>query len=191
MENRRIIRKKYKQMIRHIPTSKDYIQQEYTRDESGRLILNVCPPAEIFNPLSSLKQLEVSDEVFAYLDNKIYYLPTREGIHIHFNENHFSNEKKQQITECIQEHYLLILKDKKEDLLINSITVIGLALLGTIFLGPSFMEALDFPLINETLSIIGSFSMWEAVDLTILERKVLKTELYNACQSADAKISFE
>lgn len=84
-------------MIQHISTSKDYIQQEYTRDETGRLILNVCPPAEIFNPLSSLKQLEVSDKVFAYLDNKIYYLPTREGIHIHFTENLFSNEEKQRL----------------------------------------------------------------------------------------------
>lgn len=191
MENRRVIRKKYKEMIKHIPTGSEYIKNEYTRDAEGRLLLNVYLQDDIFDPLSKDKQLELNTDIFSFLDNKIYYIPTKEGIHIHFADSGIPIEQREQIRHCLQEHYFLILKDKKEDLLINTITVFCLALLGIVFLGLSFTKALDYPLVNETLSIIGSFSMWEAVDLTILERKILKTELYNACQSADAAISFE
>ncbi|MCH4207525.1 MAG: hypothetical protein LKF79_03745 [Solobacterium sp.] len=187
----RTLRQQVSHYSKQIPSVREYVDSEYTRDKEGRLNIEVQCPEHPYDPLSCGKQLDLDPSIYAYLDQKIYYLPVIEQLNLCFHGTAYSAEEQAQIKSCVQEHYMLVFKDKQQDLRINFIMILGLCFLGVTFLTLSFTRALDHALVNETLSIIGSFSMWEAVDLYVLERRHLRAELNNACQSAMANVLFE
>ncbi len=174
--------------ISHLP---QLINQTYKRDENNFLIIPVNCSAELFNPFSLQSNLDLNPELYNYLDDQIYYTPVLEHLHLEFCGKVFTEEEKEKITHCVKRHYNKIFRDKKQDLAINFITIVCLAFIGIIFLSISISGVIEKALLNETLSIIGSFAMWEAVDMYILERRYKRSELFNATQSAEALISFK
>ena len=185
------LKKRANELDRKIPHVPEWIDQTYERDENNFLIIPVNCSEELFNPFSTDTNLDLSEDLYSYLDNQIYYTPVLEHLHLEFKGKDFTTAEKEKITHCVKQHYNKIFRDKKQDLAINFITIVCLALIGVFFLSISLSGVIEKALLNETLSIIGSFAMWEAVDMYILERRLKRSELYNATQSAEAIITFK
>lgn len=185
------LKKRANLLDKKIPHLPQLINQTYDRDENNFLIIPINCSAELFNPYSTPSNLDLNEDLYSYLDDQIYYTPVLEHLHLEFCGKDFTAEEKEKITHCLKQHYNKIFRDKKQDLAINFITIVSLAIIGVIFLSISISGVIEKALLNETLSIIGSFAMWEAVDMYILERRYKRSELYNATQSAEALITFK
>ena len=146
----------------------------------------------LFDPLSMGRQRELSREVYDYIDAKLYPIPLKYPVTLRFHVGKLGREERSAAREALREHYNLILLDKALDLKINLAKLLSLALLGVFLLGIWFAlqrERIQ-PLITEILSIAGTFSLWEAVDLWLLERSALKRERKNAGQAAGSRVVF-
>ena len=75
----------------------------------------------------------------------------------------------------LQRHYMYLVHDKTEDLRINRLKTICLALFGTLLLAIYFAIEMTAsrPVFVEVVSIAGCFSIWEAVDTWLLAAKAV------------------
>lgn len=170
---------------------RDSIGMEYIED--GRAVVTVLlQESTLYEPLSYGNQKELSRDIYDYIDSKIYYIPVRYPITIRFLKSHLQPGEEKEISEYIKEHYTLILQDKRLDLKINTWKTVVLAILGFLLLGLYFfLEIINQrPLFTEFLSIAGTFSLWEAVDFYLLERKQIQAEWLDAGQSALCEVEF-
>lgn len=162
-------------------------------DENGLAVIAIHIPdiAALYHPFSKGKQLVLHDDVIAYIDYKAYPIPISYEIRLKFVGS-FDEREKTVITQLVREHYGLRVQDKKLDLTYLYIKLLALIVLGVTFLSASFgVQYLPVNhMIKETLSIIGTFALWEATNTYILERRSAKTQFLNAGQLATAEISF-
>lgn len=180
--------KKYKQNQKHLS---NYLADEYDCNNGYATIDINLKDQEIFNPLSMGKQKSLNNAIYDFIDELIYPIPAYIPVKIYIHG--VSDEKmKQEITQMIQEHYDLNLKDKEIDLKINlarSITLFGLGIimLGIYFFLANFMKEGVW---YEVLSIISSFIIWESADYFVLERHSLRISYNDAAQIALAQVEF-
>jgi len=186
-----VLQKRSRQLRKKIPHAREWVDATFDRDEQGHLIVPVRLPAEPMDPYSCGRQTDLAPALYEYLDSRIYYIPVSETLNIRISGRPFTAEEQEHIRSCIQEHYRKIFRDKQQDLDINLATIFGLLLTGVLVLALVLSGMVKEALANETLSIIGSFAMWEAVDMYLLERRYRRAELFNACQSAMAEVTFE
>lgn len=92
----------------------------------------------------------------------------------------------------IQEHYMYVFLDKKEDLRINLFKTIGMTVFGIILLTIYFTIEIKSsnPIFMEFLSIAGWFAVWEAVDTWVLQRKKIKIDYFIAGRAVLSEITF-
>lgn len=170
----------------------EYIEDEFLEDGKAVIYINLEELDTIYHPLSYGQQRELSVDIYDYIDSKTYYIPARYPVKILFLKGCLDLNQKEQIAHLLKEHYTAILQDKRMDLKINTMKIIGLTVLGVLLLGLYFLLELtdQRQLFMEFLSIAGTFSLWEAVDFYLLERKQIQSEWLNAGQSALCEINF-
>lgn len=179
---------------RSIPTADEQTEAEYLCAD-GKAQIDICllDDTQVFNPLTYGKQRDLAEDIYALIETKLYTIPLKYPIRVCFHGNIPDSHTQKEIRAVIREHYLYDLRDKKEDLRINLVKATCLAVLGIAVLAVYF--ALEFttsnPLFMELLSITGCFSIWEAADTWILERKALKIEYWNAGQAALSDVRFQ
>lgn len=160
----------------------------------GKAQIDVClyDGISLFNPLSAGKQRELSSEIYDYIDAQLYTIPSLQPVRIRFCGAIPNGASSDDIRALIRDHYSFLYRDCKEDLRINLIKIIALAALGILCWAVSLtLQGLSpDSLFTEILGIIGSFSMWEAVDFWLLERKGLKIKHLDAAQSALCEVTF-
>lgn len=190
---RRQMVKKIRQFENEMPSMDQYVEKEYLDESNNAVIrINAYEGIEWYDMLSIGNQATLNQEIYDFIDRKAYYIPIRYPIVIQF-ENVQINEKEQlYITNLIKEHYTLILKDKRIDLQYNFITILTLFVLGIILLIVYFTinTAEVGNVFSEILSIAASFSLWEAVDYFLIERKNIGKEKFNAGQLTISEIRF-
>lgn len=190
---RRQMVKKIRQFENEMPSMDQYVEKEYLDENNNAVIrINAYEGIEWYDMLSIGNQATLNQEIYDFIDRKAYYIPIRYPIVIQF-ENVQINEKEQfYITNLIKEHYTLILKDKRIDLQYNFITILTLFVLGIILLIIYFTinTAEVGNVFSEILSIAASFSLWEAVDYFLIERKNIGKEKFNAGQLTISEIRF-
>lgn len=171
---------------------REHIDKEYV--ENGRAVVNVILQEDttLYGPFSYGCQKDLSGDLYEYIDSKIYYIPVRYPIIIRFLNSNLIAQEEKKISSYIKEHYTLILQDKRLDLKINTLKIVCLTVLGFLLLGLYFLLEItnQNPLFMEFLSIAGTFSLWEAVDFYLLERRQIQTEWLNAGQSAICEVEF-
>lgn len=192
MKNRRKIFieqiKKYEEKKK---TMSEYIKEEYI-DASGIAVIDVnLDNFEVFNPLSMGKQRTLNKEIIEYIDEKSYPIPVDIPIKINIYGS-FEDAVKEEIINKLQEHYDLMLNDKKFDLKINAIRSSVLFIIGVILL--IFYLLLANFTVNklwyEILSIVSTFIIWEAADFFILERNALRISYYEIAQMVICEKTF-
>ncbi|MGN0130838.1 MAG: hypothetical protein ACI4AA_00165 [Lachnospiraceae bacterium] len=145
-----------------------------------------------FNPLTKGKQQELSSEIYDLIDKKLYTIPLKYPIRLCFCGEIPTEQTQEEIRSTLQKHYMYVLHDKKEDLRINMFKAVGLGLFGVFLLAIYFALELILtnPVFMEFLSIAGCFSVWEAVDSWLIQRKILRAHYLYAGQAALCEVVF-
>ena len=181
------------QLEQRIPSAEDMTEREYLCDDGrAQIDVNLFDGAELFNPLTYQKQRDLSGAIYELIDEKLYTIPLKYPVRICFHGHVPDGDTQQTVREVIQEHYMYTLRDKKEDLRINRLKTIGLAIFGVILLTLYFALELSAsnPVFMELLSIAGWVAAWEAVESWFLERKSIKLEYLSAGQAVLAEVAF-
>ncbi len=193
-ERRKMLIKKISEFEQSNSGIKEYIANEYL-DENGTAVIEINGYCGLvwFEPLSSGKQLELNSEIYEYIDKKVKGIPINYFIKLKFINSNLSEDKKQRIKNQIKEHYGLILKERNIKLKFNIIKILGLFIFGVLLLAISFAlnKSQLGEIVVEILSIIASFSLWEAADFYLFERNQLKFQRLNAGQIAIAEVEFD
>lgn len=177
---------------RSIPSTDSFMHETYPiHDNTAVIYVHADSPEDLYQPLSWGMQKDLSDEVYSYLDDRIYYIPIRYDLEICFLCDSMNPETEQELKKMVQKHYNCILRDKILDERISNYKIIAMVLIGCFFLAISFAVDTGIALLNEFLSIAGTFALWEVVDIWFLEKKQIRTEKQNAIQSAAASVCMQ
>ena len=158
-----------------------YIDNEYMEDGYAVIHINLYQEYELFDPLSYGRQKQINQEIIDYIDRRSAIIPTTIPLKVIFHGKDITEDDQENIKKCIKEHYTVAMYDKQWDKRINRRKIIALTALGLSVLGVYVLHAIsgEENMRTEILSIIASFSLWEAVDLFLLERKSLQKELWD------------
>lgn len=166
---------------------------ENIKDDKGRAVIdvNACRKEELFNPLSLGESFDLSDDVYDYIDTQANVIPAEVPLVVRFHGN-FDEKEKADVKKIMQRHYTMKSFDITWDYAANIKKTVGLVIFGVLLLAAYFYIsfATDNVMFAEILSIIGSFSLWEAADAFLLERPRLKRERKNLEQNLNQTIEF-
>lgn len=184
---------KIRQFEDALPPFRDYLTEEYL-NENNEAVIHIDGRGlnGAFEPLSIGVQRELKGELFDFVERKADPIPVEIPLVLQFEGMNAGEEEQESIRQMLKEHYMLILVDKKVDLYYNTIQsilyfLLGLAVLvGAYFLAP-VVSSVFFTIL---LSIIATFSLWEAVDSSLLKRRAIVVDRLNAGQLAMADIRF-
>lgn len=164
------------------------IEKQITADWSdGKANIHVYVD-EPYHPLSGKTQLD--DSLFAYMESQANLLPSLVPIRVIL---HGVPEMEQEtVSKLMREHYQTVMQDQLWDKHSSQRRMLYLTLIGTAFLGVYLLLALnrEDSLFLEILSVIGSFSLWEAANCFLLERREIRRSLQETAQFITAEIAF-
>lgn len=175
------------------PTADEKTASEYLcADGMAQIDVNLYEGVDLFNPLSFGKQRDLNSDIYELIDTKLYTIPLKYPVRICFHGNVPDPQIQIEVRKAIQEHYMFLFRDKKEDLRINLLKTIGMTIFGVALLAIYFTLELTSsnPVFMEFLSIAGWVAAWEAVDSWLLQRKALRIEYMNVGQAALSEVSF-
>lgn len=164
---------------------------ERIRDDEGYAVVDVSlgEGVELYDPLSLKRDL--NGEIYDYIEAQTNVIPATVPLRIRFHGN-FRPEEQEEIKQTMHRHYVMKSFDISWDLIANFRKTLLLALFGAAVLAVYLYLALssENALMTEILSVIGSFSLWEAVDAFLLERPHLRRDNRNNEQSLNQRIEF-
>lgn len=174
---------------------KEELIKNYYLDQNKNAVLHIHLHSieEAFASFSARGHEELSPELTEYLDNVIYHIPLEYSLVLRFDAPDAAPQRQDTLRRVLANHYGLVLEDKRQDLKINTLTIVGLFLVGAALLAFSYFLASNGKgqLFTDMINIAGTFALWETVDLYLLDRKLKKVEKLNAAQTAMAQIVFE
>lgn len=166
---------------------------ERIRDDEGFAVVDVSLGKEVtvYDPLSLKGQRDLNGEIYEYIEAQTNVIPANVPLRIRFHGD-FSAEEQEEIRQMMHRHYVMKSFDISWDLIANFKKMLFLALFGAAMLAVYLSLALtsNNALMTEILSVIGSFSLWEAVDALLLERPDLRRDNRNNEQSLNQRIEF-
>lgn len=192
-KGRQLFLSKLKKYEKSMSRMRDYLKDEYVAAD-GKAEVDVClfSGQPLYNPFSMGRQRELSSELYDWIDTKIYPVPNGYQVRLRLHVQEMEDAEKAQIEDILHEHYAVELRDKRLDLRINFWKIWGLIVVGVCLLGLYFaLEVMQKQqLFMEFLSIAGTFALWEAVDLYLLERRTLQLDWFSAGQAVMSEIVF-
>lgn len=166
---------------------------EEIRDEEGYAVVNVNlrDGAALYDPLCMPDQLDLDSGIYDYIEAQTNVVPAGIPLKIRFHGD-VPLKEQEKIGKAMKRHYTLKALDISWDVAANFRKMLFLALFGAAVLAVYFYFAFasDQVLFTEILSIVGSFSLWEAADALLLERPRLRREHRNVEQNLNQKIEF-
>ncbi len=169
--------------------------QEYVLNQKGeaQVLIYLEQIQDAASKYSGEEFKTLDQELIDYMDRLIYHIPLKYPLVVCFIVKDSTGEQKELVTDMIKRHYGLLLEDKRHDLRINFLIILGLFLIGVVLLTFSYyLSAAGMEqLLTDTINIAGTFALWEMIDLYLLDRKVRIIDLRNAAQTYSAKIVFQ
>ena len=181
--NRRTRKQKKKDLL-------DYIQRIRDGDGNAVIDVNLCEE-NLYEPLSLKGDKDLSGEIYDYIEAQANVIPAHIPLRIRMHGD-ILEEDRAKIPEIMHRHYTMKSFDIAWDLMANLRKMLFLAIFGLAVLAVYLVLALTGKnvLFTEILSIVGSFSLWEAADALLLERPHLRREYKNNEQNLNQKIEF-
>ncbi len=177
-------RKRKEEILRYI---------EHICDEEGYAVIDVSlgEGVTVFDPLSLKGDKDLSGDIYDYIEAQTNVIPAKVPLRIRFHGN-FSPEEQKEIEESMHRHYVMKSFDISWDLMANLRKMILLAIFGGVLISVYLVLAITGKneFFTEILSIVGSFSLWEAADALILEYPRLRRDNKNNEQSLHERIEF-
>jgi len=186
------MRKKLNHRIRY--SEKDYVKKNYMKDGKAVIPIKINKLDDLYMKHDYLK-LDLSDEVFDYIEEIAYLIPTNVDIvlEVHYHDE-ISENQQQRIKKVFKSNYGSDIDDIDYKVRINNYKSIILFLFGAFFIFMSFIfSTLSFALagfITEFFMIIGWVFIWDMVETLSIRRSELVTKRINKLQLYDAEITF-
>lgn len=166
---------------------------EKIKDNNGRAVIdvNIEDKHNIYNPLSYGENLDLNEEIYSFIDSQTNVIPAEIPLVVRFHGKVDENEQDK-IKNIMQQHYTLKSFDILWDVAANMRKMVALCIFGVLVLAAYFYISFTSGnvMFAEILSIIGSFSLWEAADAFLLERPRLRRERRNLEQNIKQSIEF-
>lgn len=173
-------------------SAKRFVERHLQADGSVKIDVNIPEGMQIFDEMAPTDAPQLNSEIFRYIDDQAHFVPVEYDITVNFVGKTFDKARQKQIDELLHEHYNLQVTDKIKNIRSNRGLGIFLLVFGVIALAAYFFLALtdNNIVFHEVISIVGTFSVWEAVDCWLINGHYGKVELNNALQMALVKVAF-
>lgn len=170
-----------------------YIEEEYIEDGVAVINIALYDGFEVFEPLTSGKQLELNQDIYDLIDRKSNLIPASVPIAVCFTGRKLAEAEQNTIHNLIYEHYFAQMQDLAWDQRSNRHKMWALLGFGIALITAYFLLAVNFDnlVLLEILSIIGSFSVWEAADCFFVERREIRKNLIFNRQLLDMNILYK
>lgn len=134
----------------------------------------------------------ISPEFAAYVEGCAFYIPIEDEIVLEITGRRFSNTEKAVIRRVVTDYFGAQLSEKLLDLDNNKKRGVELSIFGavSIALFVLFSYVVPAPLIRELFLIYSWFSLWEAAELILFDRKDLRMQKREAGQLVAMEITF-
>ncbi len=163
------------------------------RDEEGYAVVDIdaSDAASLYDPLGMGTGKDLNGAIYDYIETQTNVVPADIPLRIRFHGD-IPPAEQEAIRGMMHRHYKLRSLDVSWDMASNFRKMLLLILFGVAVLALYFYFAFtrDDAFFAEILSIVGSFSLWEAADAFLLERPHLRREAENIEQSLEQKIEF-
>ena len=162
------------------------------RDENGNAVVEVAlEGVTLYDPLSVKGEKDLSGEIYDYIEAQTNVIPAEVPLRVRLHGD-FSEEEQAEIKASMHRHYTMKAYDISWDLVANFRKMLLLALFGAAVLAVYLFLAITGrnAFFTEILSIVGSFSLWEAADAFLLERPHLRREFRNNRQNLTQTVEF-
>ena len=169
---------------------REYIER--IRDEEGYAVVDVdLENVALYDPLSLKGEKDLAGEIYDYIEAQTNIIPAMVPLRVRLHGK-FTPEEQEDIQKMMHRHYVMKSFDLSWDRVANLRKMILFAVFGAAVLAVYLYLALtsENALMTEVLSVVGSFSLWEAADALLLERPHLRREQQNNRQSLEARIEF-
>ncbi len=169
---------------------KNYI--EHLCDKDGYAVVDINIDSQnMYDPLSLKGEKDLCGEIYDYIETQTNVVPAAIPLRIRMHGD-FGENDKEEIKKSMHRHYIMKSFDISWDLVANFRKMLLLALFGAAVLAVYLYLAItgNNAFMTEILSIVGSFSLWEAADSFLLERPRLRREFRNNEQSLNELIEF-
>lgn len=149
-----------------------YVEDRYGEDGMAVIDVRIADSTQLFDPFSMGKQLQIDPEIAVYIDRQCDLIPDSTPLKIRFHTGKLSDEVKRRFSECLLDHYAVEMYHKKYERRVNRRKFLGLVVLGLLLLLLYVVHAAGHASNYrvQILSIAASFSLWEALDLFLIER---------------------
>ncbi len=162
-------------------------------DKNGYAVIDVKlpPDDQLYNPLSTGANLDLSEDIYDFIDLQANIIPSKIPLKIRFH-GEADEDRQAEIKRLMHRHYTMKAYDVTWDFAANFKKTIGLSVFGICVLIAYFLVSVlaDKQLIAEILSIIGSFSLWEAANAVLLDRPALRRRRNGIEQNIDQCVEF-
>lgn len=166
---------------------------EDVMESDGFAVIDVKLPAEedLYNPLSTGKNLDLNNDIYDFIDQQANIIPSKIPLKIRFHGD-VDEDKRQEIKNLMHKHYTMRSYDVTWDFAANFRKTLFLTIFGILVLIAYFVVTVvaDNPLFAEVLSIVGTFSLWEAANAVLLDRPALKRTRNGIEQNISQTIEF-
>jgi len=135
---------------------------------------------ELYNPLSFRNVL--NDDIFDYIETRANLLPSMVPLRVILHG--VPHGEQSSVPTLVMQHYQSVMQDHLWDKRSNTYKMLSMILIGVLFLGAYIILAVnrEDSLFLEILSIIGSFSLWEAANCYLVERRDIRRALMETAQ---------
>ena len=178
---------------KEIAATQEQLGREYLcEDGKAQIDIFLSDGSALFHPLTIGQQRDLDPGIYQFIDEKMYTISLKDPVRLCFLGSIPDIQEQEAVKEMLQRHYMYLLRDKAEDLRINRLKTICLVLFGTLLLAIYFAIEMTVsrPVFVEVISITGCFSIWEAVDSWLLQRKKLKVDYLCTVQAVLSEVVF-
>ncbi len=173
-------------------TNERFLEKRKEEDHKVKIEVVLPQDFELFDPLAPTKYGMLNPEIYRYIEEQVYFVPSEYDIVIHFSGKKLLPNEQDLVRKALQDHYNLQVYDKLDDIRRNRLLGIFLLIFGSIALALYFFMTLrnhNFVLL-EIISIVGTFSVWESVNCWLIQGHERRVDLHNALQMALVQVSF-
>ena len=145
----------------------------------------------LYNPLSLPGQRQLDSALYEFIEEATnllaYLVPIRLVLH------GVPREAQADVPKIVRQHYEARLQDHLWDKRTNTLKTIVFSIFGVVVLALYLALAItrEDTVTLEILSVVGSFSLWEAADCYLLERRDIHQDMLNTAQLMTMEIAFE
>lgn len=148
------------------------------RDDEGYAAVDVYAPSEsgLYDPLGGEDKGDLDGGIYDYIEERTDIVPVEIPLKIRFRG---ACGERERVSSAMHDHYTLRALQLSKKLMANFVQALFLTVFGAAVLAVYLYFALTSAqaLFTEILSVVGTFSLWEAVDTVLLQRPALRREM--------------